>query len=338
MNQHVSCSNCGTHLASSLLACPSCRQLVHAKKLRELVDRGEEAVRNNDLRTAVSAWHDALALLPATTRQYQQLSDRVTAVSDQLAKLPKPVESKSHGKAGRAVGAAGTIGLVLWKLKALVLVVLTKAKLLLLGLTKLGGLSSLLLSLGVYWAAWGWKFAAGLIASLYIHEMGHVMKLHAYGIRPTSMMFVPGLGAMVRSSRYPTHPRQDARVGLAGPMWGLGAALGFYALFVLAGHPILAGIAQFGGVINLFNMIPVWQLDGARGFRSLNRLQRIGICILLAGIYAATRVGFLVLVLIFGIVSCFVKSESEEADWIGFAQFAFLITALSLMCLISVPG
>lgn len=336
MTPILSCSNCGTDIAPSLLACPSCHQLVHAQKLRELAQQGEEALRNNDLRTAVSSWREALLLLPPATRQYQVLSDKVTRLSEDLAKQPATGTSTTSAKAGKVAGATGTIGLILWKLKTVLLLLLTKAKFLLLGLTKLGALSSLLLSLGVYWAAWGWKFAVGLIASMYLHEMGHVAKLHAYGIRSTSMMFIPGLGAMVRSKQYPAHPRQDARVGLAGPLWGLGTALGCYGLFLITGYQILAAIAQFGGFINLFNLIPVWQLDGARGLRSLNRLQRILVCALLIGLFAFTQVGFLVLILIFAVVACFVKSESNEPDWTGFAEYAFLAIVLSLLCLIHV--
>ena len=38
------------------------------------------------------------------------------------------------------------------------------------------------IALGVYVVAFGWKFAVGLIVSLYIHEMGHVAWLRHYGI------------------------------------------------------------------------------------------------------------------------------------------------------------
>ena len=37
---------------------------------------------------------------------------------------------------------------------------------------------------------------------------------------------------------------------------------------------LIAAIATVGALINLFNLLPVWQLDGARGFRSLSRPQR----------------------------------------------------------------
>src|SRR2546426_6462832 len=43
----------------------------------------------------------------------------------------------------------------------------------------------MLLSAGVYWAAWGWKFALGVVLSIYVHEMGHVQALQRYGIKAT---------------------------------------------------------------------------------------------------------------------------------------------------------
>jgi len=141
--------------------------------------------------------------------------------------------------------------------------------LLLLGLTKGGTLFSMLLSAGVYWTIWGWKFAFGIVLSIYIHEMGHVQALQRYGIKATAPMFIPGIGAVIRLKQYrPTPARtpgsgSPARSGdwaprsrptscTAPPASGCGAR-----------------IAHFGAWVNLFNLVPVWQLDGARGFRAL---------------------------------------------------------------------
>ena len=77
----------------------------------------------------------------------------------------------------------------------------------------------------VYWSLFGWKFALGFVLSIYIHEMGHVIALRKYGIAATSPMFIPFVGAIVRLRQYPANVAQDARVGLAGPIWGLGAAV-----------------------------------------------------------------------------------------------------------------
>src|SRR5213076_3474994 len=91
----------------------------------------------------------------------------------------------------------------------------------LLGLTKAITFVSMLLSAGVYWTIWGWKFAVGVVLSIYVHETGHTQALQRYGIQATAPMFIPGIGAVIRLKQYPTDAREDARVGLAGPLWGL---------------------------------------------------------------------------------------------------------------------
>jgi len=44
-------------------------------------------------------------------------------------------------------------------------------------------------------------------------------------------MFVPGFGAFVRMHEHAATPSEDARIGLAGPLWGLGAAAIASALY-----------------------------------------------------------------------------------------------------------
>src|SRR3989475_7787557 len=87
-------------------------------------------------------------------------------------------------------------------------------------------------------------------------------------------MFIPGVGAFIRLKQYPTDRREDARVGLAGPVWGAGAAAAAYAVYFATHAGIWGAIAHVGAFINLFNLVPVWQLDGGRGFRALTRPQR----------------------------------------------------------------
>src|SRR5204862_5456159 len=116
------------------------------------------------------------------------------------------------------------LALLLVKFKSVLLIVLTKGKFLLLGLTKLPTLLSMLAWIGVYWSLWGWRFALGMGVSIYIHEMGHVWMLRRFGIRATAPMFIPGFGALVRLQQHPTTVVADARIGLAGPVWALGAA------------------------------------------------------------------------------------------------------------------
>ena len=39
---------------------------------------------------------------------------------------------------------------------------------------------------GLYWSAFGWALAAGLVVSIYIHEMGHVFQLRREGIEASA--------------------------------------------------------------------------------------------------------------------------------------------------------
>ena len=124
-------------------------------------------------------------------------------------------------------------------------------------------LSMLAFAYGVYWALYGWKFAVGfVVVSIYIHEMGHVLKLRDYGIPASPPMFIPGFGAFIRLKQLRMTPLQDAGVGLRGTdLWARGAAaFALAAGYFATGAKVWDAIAHFGAIMNLFNLIPVWQL------------------------------------------------------------------------------
>jgi Zn-dependent protease len=194
----------------------------------------------------------------------------------------------------------------------------------------------MLASLGVYWAVWGWKFAAGVVASIYVHEIGHVSALRRYGIPASAPMFIPGLGAFIRSKQYPATPREDARVGLAGPLWGLFAAAACYGAHLGTGWSSLAAIARVGAWINLFNLLPIATLDGGRGFASQTRLQRGSLAGLLAALWVATHEGLLLLLCLAAIGRALIGTRPDAPDWGAFALYAGLAIALSFATLIPV--
>jgi Zn-dependent protease len=305
--------------------CPSCFTLVHADELNRLAELAEAPA--TPLSDALAAWRRAAELLPPGSKQLAEVTARIEALSAQVTTPPKPKTIR-----GRVAGALSALGLALWKLKFAVLFVLGKAKFLLLGLTKASTFFSMMLSLGVYWTAFGWRFAAGLIGSIYVHEMGHVNALRRYGISATAPMFIPGFGALVRLKQYPASPAEDARVGLAGPLWGTLAAIAFLAGGAALEWPSLLAIARAGAWINLFNLIPVWQLDGGRGFNALSRLQR-GVCAgLLLALYLALGDG-LVLLLAAGAGFRAFTPAPEKGDTRAAALYGGLAVGLCLIIL-----
>jgi hypothetical protein len=95
---------------------------------------------------------------------------------------------------------------MLWKFKGVLLLILSKGKLLLMGFTKWKTLLSMLLAFGAYWSIWGWAFAAGFVLSIYVHEMGHVWALRRAGLAASAPMFIPFVGAFVRLKEAPRSP------------------------------------------------------------------------------------------------------------------------------------
>jgi Zn-dependent protease len=339
-----SCGSCGAELAPGLLSCPVCHRLVHAEQLKGLAQAAERAEQDGDLSTAMARWREALSLLPVETRQHAIIIERIARLGLEVEAHPNPKagtpgseenaddpQAPQHWSRGAASGVIGTIALAFWKFKFLAFVVLSKAKFLLLGLTKASTFLSMFAMVGVYWSLFGLPFALGIVLSIYIHEMGHVAALLRYGVPASAPLFIPGLGAVIRLRQEFTDPRQDARVALAGPAWGLGAALVCALLFLSTGEKVWAALAQFGAFLNLFNLMPIWQLDGGRAFRSLNRPQRWLAAAALATVWAISEDGIALVLMLVAAFRALTDRPSDQPDRGALAQYIALVAVLSFM-------
>ena len=312
----LACPDCGAPIDESALSCPSCHSLTHAQELESLAAQAQQATARGDLAGAREFWQRSLLLLPQESVQYRSIKAHI----ENLKTAPQT-------GGGWKKGAAG-IGSTL-------LILLSKGKLLLLGLTKLSTLLSMLAFAGVYWALYGWTFAIGMVFSIYIHEMGHVLTLREYGIPASAPMFIPGFGAFIRLKQLRITPIQDSRVGLAGPIYGLGAAAFALAAGYLTGAKAWDAIAHFGAVINIFNLTPVWTLDGSRGFTSQTRQQRIIILAAAGILWWLTGQVMLGLVTLGAGYRIFTKDAAQEPDNVGMGQFLGLMAALSAIAMLA---
>jgi Zn-dependent protease len=346
----IQCPECGTEVAPGLLSCPSCRKLVHSARLKELAQAAEAFEAAGNLSAALQSWRDATELLPPETRQYQlvgghiaRLGRLVEAAAFSRTGAPAPQAGSespagpSRWSGGVISGVIGTVALALWKFKVIALLLLTKGKLLLLGLTKASTFFSMFASMGLYWTIFGGWLAVGLVLSIYVHEMGHVFALMRYGVKASAPLFIPGWGAVILLKQELIDPKQDARVGLGGPIWGTAAALACAGVYQLTSVPIWAAIAQLGAFVNLFNLTPFWQLDGARAFRSLNRQQRWLAVASVATAWALTEQGILVLLLAFGVWHTIMDRPAKGSDAPIVAQYAILVMILSTLSQLPVP-
>ena len=162
----------------------------------------------------------------------------------------------------RFTGPLFVAALALLKWGKALLLLLPKAKLLTTS-------TSMLVSVAAYALIWGWKFAAGFVALLFLHEMGHYIQLRREGVRPSGMVFIPFLGAAVGTRSLGGSALAEARVGLAGPILGTLATAALLPIAAATGDDFWRALAFTGFFLNLFNLAPVVPLDGGRAMAAM---------------------------------------------------------------------
>jgi Zn-dependent protease len=303
---------------------------MHTARLEELTRTARES-EESDLGKALLLWREALALLPLESKQAQFVQTRIAELQSRArTTAEKPPERPAWIK---GLGPLAAVGLAAWKFKTILLLALTKGKFLLLGLGKVNTLFSMLASMALYWNWFGWQFAAGFIGGIYVHEMGHVWALRRLGLRASAPMFIPGFGAFVSLYDSPVDVKDDARIGLAGPLWGAAAGAAFWTIALLTGSGLWLAVARSTAMINLFNLTPVWQLDGGRGFRALDYKQRLALGGLMVLMWMLTGEGlFFILTLGAGFRIFWQKDHAQQpGDQTTLLQFAGLIALFGAM-------
>jgi Zn-dependent protease len=173
-----------------------------------------------------------------------------------------PLQPERKSLRSRAGGAIAAIAVLLGKFKG-VLLLLPKLKI-------LSTSGTMLVSVAAYALIWGWTFAAGFVALLFIHEMGHVIQLRREGIKASAPLFIPFMGAFVGMKQLPDNAAAEARVGLAGPVLGSIGCLIPLGLYAATGDDFWKALAFTGFFLNLFNLLPVLPLDGGRAMAALS--------------------------------------------------------------------
>lgn len=184
--------------------------------------------------------------------------------------LPSHAQNGSTGTGKKVVGAVAVAALAAWKFKALLLLVLTKLKFLLVGLKFTKFLTTGFSMLAAVWAYslfYGWPFAALFVVLILIHELGHGAAARMVGLPVGAPVFIPFFGAFIALKERPRSTYEDFIIGAGGPIAGSIAA----TLCITVGGQLDAywgGLLRAAGyyalILNLFNLMPVWSLDGAR--------------------------------------------------------------------------
>jgi Zn-dependent protease len=129
------------------------------------------------------------------------------------------------------------------------------------------------ISVGGYALIWGWRFAAGFVLLILVHEVGHYLEASRQGLHPSLPVFIPFLGAYVAMKNAPFDPWRNLLVSAAGPFLGGIGALGVWLVGEATDSRLLVALGYTGFMLNLFNLLPFRPLDGGFMWRSVKALR-----------------------------------------------------------------
>lgn len=128
--------------------------------------------------------------------------------------------------------------------------------------------------------AWGAGFTLAVYATTWTHEMGHIFMGRRCGVE-TETMTLRALGGLAHLQAPAQTPQDDIRIALAGPAthlvwlavlypatWMLRAAHGHETWFWM-----LDGFTRLQIFMMVFNLLPIWPMDGGRTLRSAMALR-----------------------------------------------------------------
>jgi len=183
---------------------------------------------------------------------------------------------------------------------------------------------------GLAGAAMSVAWVLAVFACVVLHEFGHVLMARRFGIGTRDVVLLP-IGGVARLEYFPTKPKQEFLIALAGPAVTLAIATVLYGLVMVqrAEPPALSSLLTLANsfVFNLlvanvyllvFNLIPAFPMDGGRVLRAALS-NRLG---LLKGTRIAATVGKGIAVL-FALYAMF---GGRSTNWFLFfiAVFVFL--------------
>ncbi|PZO43760.1 MAG: hypothetical protein DCF19_03780 [Pseudanabaena frigida] len=111
------------------------------------------------------------------------------------------------------------------------------------------------------------------VGVLLLHEGGHVLAMKLFGYRDVTMLFIPFLGALATAKKEDASLTEKVLISLAGPLPGLilgiGLAIAFNNVEVMpqgnaANQSWLIPLAWTLIGLNLFNLLPIYPLDGGQ--------------------------------------------------------------------------
>ncbi len=189
-------------------------------------------------------------------------------------------------------------------------------------------------------AAYSWlfslPFALALILCLVFHEYGHIKAMKYFGLKTKGIYLIPFIGGLALSDDKINTRWQDVVISIMGPFFGLLLSILCLILYAITDIELLAGLAVFNALLNLFNLLPVLPLDGGHILKSIafsiNTV--LGLVLCMAGallgiaacyIFGLTLIGFLLA--IGSIEILFEWKRRHETNLLPLARYGQVVSA-----------
>lgn len=190
-------------------------------------------------------------------------------------------------------------------------------------------------------AAYGWlfsiEFAIALVLCLVFHEYGHIKAMKYFGMKTKGIYLIPFVGGLALSDDKINTRWQDVVISIMGPFFGLILSLACLLGYWLTDLEILAGLAVFNALLNLFNLLPILPLDGGHVLKSIafSINSKVGLvaCVLGAafGVYISYHFGLALLgfLLAIGSIEIFFEYKRRHlSELLPLNRYAQVVSAL----------
>lgn len=137
-------------------------------------------------------------------------------------------------------------------------------------ISKAAPLISMVVTSATYSLFFGWPYAIGMVGLIFVHECGHAIVMKYYNVPFSPMVFIPFVGAVISMKEMPRNAYEEAIIAFGGPVLGSAAALSLAAAGAATDNQLLYALADWGLMINLFNLLPLGTLDGGRIGSAIN--------------------------------------------------------------------
>jgi len=292
------CPECSFPQIDNALVCPQCGALIFRDRLRELYEQSRQAESSREWEKCLRLLSECTSLLPPDTRQYREIQEQIRKISHLYSHEPPALSQESLEMPDvKGMRSGSVFGVLLAAMRSL-----------LRGLVKPKTVISLFVWVIGFSLLMGWKEALVFGLLIYVHEMGHLFAIQYYGYRFSWPLFVPFLGAFVLQGKQSLSRRENFVIALSGPFAGMAVSLILLSLkLVWLLPPLINKMAYLNLIINFFNLLPVWLLDGARISKQLSRGHFL---VLALGFFISALVNLNVFLLIMGVgwmVSLFIN-------------------------------